>query len=402
MTGWRLVTALCVAHVLSLTGFSAFAALLPTHFFAEWGISGSQAGLISGVFFAAYAGAVLVLASATDRIDSRRVYLTCAAVGVLACLGFAFLAAGFWSALLWRAFAGLALAGTYMPGLKVLTDRYEGSRQSRALAFYTASFALGASLSYVLAGQLAPGLGWRWTFTVLALGPLSAFAIVALAARPLAPQPSGEASGGLLDFRPVLRNRPAMAYILGYGAHCWELMAMRSWIVAFLAFSQGQHPDGLHLWRATTIAAAVNLVGVASSILGNELAMRFGRRRYLIVAMLASAALAATIGFTAALPMTLVVGLSLAYGVLVMADSAALIAGAIQAADEGRRGATMAILSFIGFTGSFLGPLAFGVVLDLAGGRGSVLAWGLAFTVLGLGCLAGVVALRLLGREARA
>ncbi len=401
MTGWRLVTALCLAHVSSLTGFSAFAALLPTYFFAEWGISGAQAGLISGVFFAAYAGAVLVLVSATDRIDSRRVYLASAAGGVLACLGFALLATGFWSALLLRALAGLALAGTYMPGLKVLTDRYAGPRQSRALAFYTASFALGASLSYVLAGQLAPGLGWRWAFALLALGPLSALAIVALAARPLAPRRAETAGGGLLDFRPILRNREAMAYILGYGAHCWELMAMRSWIVAFLAFSQSQHPDGLHLWRVTTIAAAVNLVGVASSILGNELALRFGRRRYLIAAMLASAALAAAIGFTAALPMTIVVGLSLVYGVLVMADSAALIAGAVEAADEGRRGATMAVLSFIGFTGSFLGPLAFGVVLDLAGGRDSVLAWGLAFLTLGLGCLSGAVALRGLARATR-
>jgi hypothetical protein len=39
--------------------------------------------------------------------------------------------------------------------------------------------------------------------------------------------------GRLLDFRPVLHNRPAMGYILGYGAHCFELYGIRTWLVAF-------------------------------------------------------------------------------------------------------------------------------------------------------------------------
>ena len=49
------------------------------------------------------------------------------------------------------------------------------------------------------------------------------------------PEPR-EADVHLLDFRPVLANRRALAYVLGYGVHCWELFATRSWLVAFLAF----------------------------------------------------------------------------------------------------------------------------------------------------------------------
>jgi hypothetical protein len=40
----------------------------------------------------------------------------------------------------------------------------------------------------------------------------------------------------LLDFRPVVRNRAALGYIFGYGAHCFELYGMRTWIVAFWTF----------------------------------------------------------------------------------------------------------------------------------------------------------------------
>jgi hypothetical protein len=41
----------------------------------------------------------------------------------------------------------------------------------------------------------------------------------------------------LLDFRPVVRNRTAMGYVLGYGAHCVELYGIRTWLVAFWASS---------------------------------------------------------------------------------------------------------------------------------------------------------------------
>jgi MFS family permease len=48
----------------------------------------------------------------------------------------------------------------------------------------------------------------------------------------------------------------------------------------------------------------------------------------------------------------------------------------------------MAVHSCLGFIGAFLGPLAFGVVLDIAGAD-HLLGWGLAFGALGLGVLTG-------------
>ena len=51
----------------------------------------------------------------------------------------------------------------------------------------------------------------------------------------------------------------------------------------------------------------------------------------------------------------------------------------------------MAVYSFIGFSAALIAPLVFGVVLDLAGGNRSTLAWGLAFASLGIfGALAPV------------
>lgn len=394
MTGRPLVVAMCVAHVLSLWGIGTFPSLLPI-FFDEWGLTNTEAGWISGIYYGGYALAVPVLASLTDHVDSRRVYLASAALGGIALAGFALLADGFWTAGAFRALAGIALAGTYMPGLKVLTDRVTGAEQSRLVAFYTSSFGIGSSLSIWLAGVVAGAFQWRWAFALAALGSVLAIIVVLLTVKPHTIV-RADGAARLLDFRPVVRNRRAMGFVLAYGAHCWELLGFRSWIVAFLVFSASLQSGGEALWSATAAAAAINLLGVPSSIIGNELAVRFGRRRMAIIVMLLSAAAAFGIGFSASLPYFVVICLFAVYGVLVTGESATITAGSVVSAYEGQRGSTMAMHSFVGFLTSFLGPIAFGAVLDASGGNESRLAWGLAFAAMGAGVVLGPVALRLL------
>jgi MFS family permease len=146
------------------------------------------------------------------------------------------------------------------------------------------------------------------------------------------------------------------------------------------------------------IAAAVNLIGLPSSVLANELTRRFGRRGVVITVMTSSALLAALLGFLTTLPIPLLVVICLIYGVTVTADSASITAGLVANAEAGARGATMAVHSFIGFSGAFIGPIVFGAVLDLAGGAGSV-SWGLAFLSSGLAVALGPLALLVIGRR---
>jgi hypothetical protein len=56
----------------------------------------------------------------------------------------------------------------------------------------------------------------------------------------------------------------------------------------------------------------------------------------------------------------------------------------------------MALYSLIGFGMGFISPAVFGAVLDLAGGRGNLMAWGLAFTSLGVVAMLGVIPARML------
>jgi MFS family permease len=268
-----------------------------------------------------------------------------------------------------------------MPGLKALCDH------------------IGAALSFPLASLLAGGPGWRWAFAV----PGAAAGLAGLTVLLLMPR-SGQhhlraPDTALLDFRPVLRNRSALAYTLCYTAHNWELFGFRSWIVAFLVFVEANGGEVALLLDPTIIAAVVIILGMPTSILGNELSIRFGRRRTVILVMSTSALVCFTIGFTAALPYLIVVLFCVLQGFTVSGESASVTAGVLGSATPGYRGATMAVHSTLGFTGSFFGPLAFGLVLDLAGGQ-SVLAWGLAFAHMGVVMLTGPLALVLLRPQA--
>ena len=272
----RVVGLMCLAEVLSMTGFAAYPAFLAL-LRDTWGISNSEAGFIGGAFFGGYMIAVPILSSLTDRFDARRVYmLSCALSGVSA-VGFAFFAGGVVTAALLQALAGAGLAGTYMPGLKALTDRVAGPRQSRYIAFYTSTFGIGTSLSLLLAGWLGGILSWRWAFGLIAVGPVAAVLLVIFGLRPLPPAGADARRPALLRLDVVLRDRSVMGYILGYSVHCWELFGLRSWMVAFIVFAYGLAQARQPWLSATEAAAIINLIGLPASILGNEAAGRLGR-----------------------------------------------------------------------------------------------------------------------------
>jgi MFS family permease len=378
LSGAQLVAVVCAAQVLVQIGAFFWPALLPS-MMPLWTLTNSEAGWITGIFYAAYMVAVPVLVTLTDRVDARRIYLIGVGCTVAAHLLFGVAAEGFWSALALRALAGVGWAGTYMTGLKLLADRVDEKMMSRAVAGHAASIGVSGALSYVCAGLLAGYYGWQTAFIAAGASAGAAWLIVALfAPRALPPAPPPGAVPVLFDFRPVFRNRSAMAYAVGYCVHTLEMNALRGWGVAFLGYVALSSGGGETVLSPTVVLTALGLIGTAASVLGNEAAIRLGRRRLITLAMLGSIAVAAAIGFAGALSYPIAVVLLLVYGLVVWLDSSSLTAGTAGTAEPSRRGATLAVHSTLGYAGGFVGPLMIGIILDLAGGM-SRLAWGLAF-----------------------
>lgn len=376
-----------MAQTCALLGFACYAVVLTT-LQDEWHLSNLQSGLIASAFFFGYMLMVPLATALTDRVDARKVYLVGGLSATCGLLGMGILAYNFWTALIFMALNGAGLAGTYMPGLKILSDRIKSGELSRHIAFYTAFFGIGTGFSYLCSGWILDGLGWRYVFGIIALGPFTAMLIVLI----LIPALTHEKWHGPIrirlhdifpvdKWRLVLQDKTASGFIFGYTVHSIELFASRSWLVAFFAFCAIANGDPF-LLTATTLAGVINFFGVPASILGNEIALKIGRQKWIFFVMLTSAAFGVALALSTGQSWWLIVALAIGHAIFIMADSATLTAGLVVSAHENIKGAAMGLHSLMGFGGGLLGPAIFGFVLDLTGSRASQTSWVWAYVAV--------------------
>lgn len=386
----RMVAIVCTAQVFVQIGAYFWPALLPG-LTERWSLTYTQAGWITAAFYGAYMVSVPVLVTLTDRIDPRRVYLFGVGMTIIGHLYFGLVADGFWSAVFGRAMAGIGWAGTYMTGLRLLADRVDDRMMSRAVAAHAAGIGVAGALSFATGGVIAQFAGWQSAFVVAAVSAGIAWLMVVITVpgRTIVPAPATD-GGKLFDFRPVFRNRSAMAYAIAYCVHTLEMNALRGWAVAFLAYVSVSAGTDAAFLSPTMVATGFALLGVVASISGNETAIRFGRRKLIQAAMAGSVLIAAMLAFAGTVSYTVAVVLLAIYGVVVWLDSSSLTAGAAGTAEPSRRGATLAVHSTLGYAGGFVGPLAVGWMLDLCGGM-SPFAWGAAFLMIALLMLLGLL-----------
>ena len=368
----------CTAEIVGMTPFSMFLALQPI-LQREWDLSNTTSGWIASAYYGGYMLAVPVLASLTDRFDARSVWLSAISLAALGAIGFGALADGPLTAGLFQAIAGAGLAGTYMPGLKVMDDRIPGTLHPRLVAFYTTSFSLGSSGSYFLVGQLIERLHWRTAITVAAVGPVAGWLLVYLFLTYVRPHAARGPAVPAARWRDVVQSADSMRYVTAYSCHMWELFGMRAWLVPFFVFCATLH--GPTFAAPTTLAAVLALAGIPASFLGAELSARFDRRSVVIALMLLSALTGTVVGLLASHSWALVLSVSLLHHALVMSDSAALTSGLVAVSPPQSRGTAMAIYSMAGFGTASVASFAIGGVLDLFGGQ-STFSWPIAFAVI--------------------
>jgi len=380
---WKWLVFLSAAEILTMLTFGTYSAALPV-LRQQWALSAAQAGAIFAGQQIGYTAAVLVLSTLTDAAGVRMIYLLSAIWNAVFAVLFAAFADGFGSALALRALGGMGLAGTYVPGMRLVVETFPTHRRGAAMGVYIACFSLGTSLSLLVTGVLLHA-GWRMAFGVTSLGPLLA-AVAAWWVVRDAPRPPPALRTAITG---ALRNLRALRFIAAYAAHNWELFGMRAWLPAFLTSLWVQR--GMPLTSATargaTFSSLVLLGSGLSNAAGGWLSDRLGRRRMITVFLTASALCSAVIGWSPALGMPAVLTLALLYGLLVTADSSSISTAVAESATAETLGATLAVQSGLGFLVTAISPSLFGAVLDATGG-----IWGWAFLSLGIAAVLGTVA----------
>lgn len=385
-TRWLAAVSLALASI--QMAYSSYPAALPL-IQKEWGLSNAAAGLIQAGFYAGYLLAVVILLPLPDRgVPTKYVWAASVLVTALSNSLFPWLATDTASAVAWRAAAGFGTVGVYMPGVRLIAERFTGSRRGTPMGIYLSGFGLASALSFALTGALIPALGWRGAYLVAGVigfaGLLPAWYVLRSTLTPSLPHPTSPP----VSIAATLTHRPLLMAALAYAVHNWELIGMKAWMVPFLAAALVK--QGQELASATAqgaiLTAVLSILGAVAMAFTGRISDRYGRTATAGTIMVMAGVCSFTIGWLMASPLWLLVAISMVYGITVVAESPILTTAVTELAPPGRLGAAQASQSFLGNVTSLLAPVAFGGILDMGLWGG----WGLAFSIMGLGAVAGV------------
>jgi MFS family permease len=381
---WLILLLLGTAELLGMSLWFTASAVAP-HFRTLWNLSpGETAWLTTAVQLGFVAGTALAAAfTLADIIDSR-VYF--AATALLAALANATLvvAPSYHVALFIRFCTGLLLAGVYPPAMKMIATWFQNGR-GLAIGTIVGALTMGKALPYLLTAF--PSLGARAVILSASAAAFCGGLMVAAAYRdgPY-PFPRRAFSWGLVPL--VFRHRETRLAIGAYLGHMWELYAM--WSALSLFFVGYFSARGHAVISATALAGAAAFgaiaVGAIGSVIAGVYADRIGRERVAMAAMVLSAMCAMTIGWLTTLPPFVVVGLALVWGFAVVADSAQFSALVTEVAPAHAVGTALTLQTSLGF---LLTAFTIWLTFQLH----ELFGWGVAFTVLAAGPLAGIPAM---------
>ncbi|HEX8867941.1 MAG TPA: MFS transporter [Lentzea sp.] len=364
--------AIALVQVLGLAVWFSMSAVVPSlrH---EWGISaGAAVWLTASVQLGFVTGAVgATVLNLADRVRPHLLLATAAATGAALTLILGLTVDGIAAAIPLRFLTGVALAGVYPVGMKLMASWSEPKNRGKALGVLIGALTLGSALPHVF-GQLP----WREVLVAAAaiafLGALTAVALVR-------PGPFLTATTAQLNPRyavQMFRERKPRLVNLGYFGHMWELYALWTWLPTFLI--SAQKPVGL------TVFLTMGVAGFVGCLIGGWAADRFGRAPAAVGALTVSGLCCLLSPLAWGTPV--LIAFAAVWGASVIADSGVFSASLSEVADPRYVGTALTALTAIGFG---LTVVSIQLVPLLA----EIVTWRYAFLLLVPGPVIGALAM---------
>ena len=385
---WRALGLLAFAELLAMSLWFAGTAVSPL-LQTRWSLDATQVGWLTAIVQLGFVvgTALAAILNLADLVPSRYYVAICATLGAVA-NGLLLIADGFALALVSRFLTGFFLAGVYPPVMKMAATWFR-SRRGLAIGVIVGALTIGKALPF-----LVKAFAWRDLMPVILASSLFSSigaGIIGIAYRdgpyPFASRPFSWGLAGTV--MGASRWRLATGSYLG---HMFELYSFWAWIPAFLAASAAASrlPAG-----EDTIALTAFLViafGALGCVWGGVAADRRGRERVITIALAASGSCALLAGVFFGLDLRLTATMVAVWSFFVIADSAQFSALVTEAVPPHAVGTALTMQTCLGFLLTLISIQLVPPVVARAG-------WGVAFGILALGPIAGILAIRTLARR---
>ena len=382
-----MVVGLCLAIVLSEGYDLLLMAFAAPEIATEWGLSGSQTGILLSSALIGMALGSAFLAPLADRIGRRPLTLACLLLVAIS-MGFASISANYLQLGLVRLLTGLGIGGL-VASLPVITAEFSPrSRRSTMIALYTMGLPLGGVLGGIAATLLTASYGWRASFVAGAVLTLILLIVVYLRMPEsidylLVRRPAGALEkinrilpkmnlGAIAELPAVVgREAPGVRTAIFTGANGVRSMLLGGaffFMMAAFYFAASWTPkllqqSGFSAQQGISGGVLLNIGGAAAILVFSVLAITV-RSRILTVGALVGAAMSFLAMSTVIGNLTLALIVTVALGAFVNTSATGLYALAPDCYPASVRATAIGWASALGRIGAITSPIVAGLLID--------------------------------------
>ncbi len=202
---------------------------------AEFGLSNTQMGLLTGLAFAfVYTVLGIPIARYADRFSANRVTIIAGALALWSLFtALCGLAQSYLQLLLARIGVGIGEAGCTPPAHSLIADTAPPDKRASALAFYSMGVPIGTFFAFAFGGWIAQTLDWRWAFLMVGLPGVVLAIILTLTVKE--PRRLGLVAPPKAD-APVMRFGDALKVLAGIRSYWFACLGAA--ILAFIGYGQ--------------------------------------------------------------------------------------------------------------------------------------------------------------------
>ena len=348
----------------------------------EFGLSGTQLGLMNSVFYFSYALLQVPAGILGDKIGKKKVLIP----GFLLFGAFTAVTgwAKSWSTLLFARVVTGAGEGTYYgPQYGLSSEQIPKKYRSLGSAIINSGMAFGIALGLMASSWLVydQGYSWRTPFFVMSIPTLLTGLAIWLFVKEKKRQPveAGGVAKPKSKFIDLFKNRNLLLVYLMVFCSLFGFFVILTWLHYYL-----QSERGIAGSETGFITSLVAWISIPGALLFSSLSDRLGKRKPLIL-VLVPVAILSMLSIIWMPNMTGVIVALCVYGLVgKLALDPVLVALVADSVDENSYSSAFGLFNFIGMSSSILAPVIAGAARDMTGSLASSFYVSAALLVVGL------------------